>query len=141
RGEWPPTSPTRSPRSGSPWSDGLLGGVAVVPPSYPPRQCIPRAGAETKEAPMRRPHPLPRPIAVLVLLGLLLVLPVGLYLAVRLGAQPGADFLAHQFGGTAAVLLPRALVNWLAVVGALAGGAANLNMMFDTSGDARPARF
>jgi hypothetical protein len=89
---------------------------------------------------MRRPHPLPRPIAVLVLLGLLLVLPVGMYVAVRIGAQPAADFLAHQFGGTAAVLLPRALVNWLAVVGALAGGAADLNMMFDAPRDVRPAR-
>ena len=90
---------------------------------------------------MRRTHPLPRPIAVLVLLGLMLVLPVGLYLAVRLGAQPGADFLARQFGGTDAVLLPRTLVNWLAVIGALVGGAADLDMMFDDARrDVRPAR-
>ena len=89
---------------------------------------------------MRKPFRLPRPIAVLVMLGLLLVLPAALYVVVRVGAQPAADFLARQFGGTSAVLLPRVLVNWLAVVGALAGGAADLNMLFAAPACARSGR-
>jgi hypothetical protein len=78
---------------------------------------------------MRRTRPLPRPIAVVIMLGLLLVMPATLYVAVRVGAQPAADVLARQFGGTAAVLLPHRLVEWLAVVGALVGAAADLDML------------
>ncbi len=89
---------------------------------------------------MRTPFRLPRAIAVLVMLGILLVLPGASYAAVRVGAQPVADFLARQFGGTSAVLLPRVLVNWLAVVAALAGGAADLNMLFAAPADTRGAR-
>ena len=89
---------------------------------------------------MRRTQPIPRPIALVIMLGLLLVLPVTLYVAVRVGAQPAADFLERQFGGTAAVLLPRPLVDWLAVVGALFGAAADLNMVLEPERAVRPRR-
>lgn len=79
---------------------------------------------------MRRTPPLPRPIALVIMVGLLLVMPVTLYVAVRISAQPVADFLARQFGGTAAVVLPRRLVEWMAIVGAVVGAAADLDMLF-----------
>jgi hypothetical protein len=66
---------------------------------------------------MTRSHRLPRPVAILSMLALLLVLPVGFSAAIRIGSQPAVDLLARTFGGTAGTLLPRPLVNWMALVG------------------------
>ncbi len=80
---------------------------------------------------MHTAHPLPRPVALVVMLGLLVVMPLSLYVAVRVGAQPAADFITHQFGGTPAVLLPRQVVNWLAVLGAVVGTVLDLQMLIE----------
>jgi hypothetical protein len=76
-------------------------------------------------------RPLPRPLAVIAALALLAALPLVFYVLVRAGAQPGADFLARQFGGTDAVALPGGLVHALAFVAALYGVAVDVRMHTD----------
>jgi len=74
---------------------------------------------------------LPRPVALLAMAALLLVMPVGFYVGIRVGLQPFLEFLTRQLGGTATVVLPRAFVNLLATVGGLGGIVADFNMLFD----------
>jgi hypothetical protein len=62
---------------------------------------------------------------------LLAALPVAFYVLMRAGAQPGADFLARQFGGTNAVILPLGLVHSLALVAGLYGVAVDVRMLLD----------
>ena len=78
---------------------------------------------------MPRSRQLPRPLALMVVLTVLSALPLAFYMLVRAGAQPGADFLARQFGGTAAVTLPSGLVHALAFVAALYGAVVDLRML------------
>ena len=74
---------------------------------------------------------LPRPIAVLVMAVLLLMMPVGFYVGIRIGTQPFLEFLTRQLGGTAALVLPRSFINLLAAVGGLGGVVADFNVVFD----------
>jgi hypothetical protein len=68
---------------------------------------------------MSNSRPLPRPVGLVVMLVVVIVLPLAFYVLVRTGVQPGANFLARQFGGTDAVTLPRGLVQAFALVAAV----------------------
>jgi hypothetical protein len=65
------------------------------------------------------------------MLVVIIVLPLAFYVLVRAGVQPGANFLARQFGGTDAVTLPRGLVQAFALVAAVYGAAVDIRMLVE----------